>query len=623
MRSNEEILRLWRERKEVKGPALARMDSIQKANDGAMVLPLPEMDKVEKAAVANLINQGIDQLGARVASVQADIDFPSTDPGKPAADKLARQRRSVALGWWDKSEMEILDGKRARHLLAYASAPIQVKMGHPKVAEIPTWHIRSPLQTFPSGHPSAQNMCPDDCIFSYEVTLGFLQSRYSDAIAGLEKGTSVSPDSKYEVLEYIDADVYVMLVIGKTANQSMTPGYGSTFTAGAPLAQLIRVPNRAEMCTVVIPTRTSLGEPLGKFDGMTGMFYTQAKLMALTLIAVERGVFPKEWLVGRPGELPEVLQEADPANGITGTLSGGTLEVPTVQPSYITYQTMDLLGQSMRQQGGLPQELGGESPTNVRTGKRGADILSAQMDFPIQEAQISLARAKEHEIEIAIALAKGYAGNKSVSFYVRRMKGKGAVTYTPNAVFTSDVNFVTYPHAGSDANQLTVLVGQLIGLELISEDTARQLIPLIDDPHHEAEATMAEALNKALLASIASQVQDGTLSAVDVAKIVLQLNEDKGTLAEAYITVHEAEQARQAGPAPDQGEPGVPGGLGAPGGPPGQPGLAPGPGGAPGGSAVPPTVAGPSPSQANLQALLGALHGGASSPQPAGAPAAA
>lgn len=615
MRSNEEILRLWRERKEAKGPALARMDSIQKANDGAMVLPLPEMDKVEKAAVANLINQGIDQLGARVASVQADIDFPSTDPGKPAADKLARQRRSVALGWWDKSEMEILDGKRARHLLAYASAPIQVKMGHPKVAEIPTWHIRSPLQTFPSGHPSAQNMCPDDCIFSYEVTLGFLQSRYPSEIAGLEKGEGASPDSKFEILEYIDSDVYVMLVVGKSGNR--TPTYGqSTYTSGAPLAQLTRVPNRAEMCTVVIPTRTSLGEPLGKFDGMTGMYMTQAKLMALTLIAVERGVFPKEWLVGRPGELPEVLQEADPANGITGTLSGGTLEVPTVQPSYITYQTMDLLGQSMRQQGGLPQELGGESPTNVRTGKRGADILSAQMDFPIQEAQMSLARAKEHEIEIAIALAKGYAGNKSVSFYVRKMKGKGAVTYTPNQVFTSDVNFVTYPHAGSDANQLTVLVGQLIGLELISEDTARVLLPLIDDPHHEAQAVLAESLQKALLASIAQQVQGGTLSAVDVAKIMLQLNEDKSTLAEAYIAVHNAEQARQAGA--DQEQPPMPGPQ-----PGGQPGLAPGPGGQPGGSAVPPSVNGPTQGQVGLQQLLGALHGGATSPQPAGAPAAA
>lgn len=618
MRSNEEILHLWRDRKEAKGPHIARMDEIDKAYHGALVLPLPEMDKVEKSAVANLISQGIDQLGARVSSVRPDVDCPSTNPGQEKADKLSRERRMAILGWWDKSEHEILDGKRARHLLAYGSSPIQVKPGMSKDAEIPTWHVRSPLAAFPGGNPNGDAMTPADCIFSYEVTLGFLQRNYSDAISGLEKGDSPSPDTKFEILEYVDEDLVVMLAVGKSGVRQ-TAGYGPVYTAGAPLAQLMRVPNRAGTCTVVVPTRTSLDMPIGKFDGMTGMYYTQSKLMALTLIAVERGVFPKEWLVGRPGELPEVLQEADPANGITGTLSGGTLEVPTVQPSYITYQTMQLLEQAQRQQGGLPQELGGESPTNVRTGKRGADILSAQMDFPIQEAQTALARSKEHENEIAIAIAKGYFGSKSVSFYVRRMKGaKGQVTYTPNQTFTSDVNFVTYPHAGSDANQLAVLLGQLIQLELISEDTGRQLHPLIDDPHHEAQMVQSEALNKALLASIAQQVQAGTLSAVDVAKITLQINEDKSDLAHAYITVHEAEQERQAGAEQDQGAP--PGGPPQPG---GQPGLAPGPGGQPGGAQVPPTVGAPPPSGANLAAILSQLHQGATSPQPAGAPAAA
>jgi hypothetical protein len=336
--------------------------------------------------------------------------------------------------------------------------------------------------------------------------------------------------------------------------------------------------------------------------------------MALTFIAIRENVFPKEWLVGRPGELPEVLTEADPTAARTGVVTGGVLQPQTLQPSPMPMQMMGQLEANQRQQGGLPTEMGGESPTNVRTGKRGMDIMSAQIDFPIQEAQTILARSKEYENVAAIAISKAYYGNKQVSFYVRKMKGaKGKVTYVPNEIFETDINFVDYPHAGSDANQLAVMLGQLVSLKMISLETARKLHPLIDDGFHESEVTQAEALNDALLASIAGQVQQGTLSAVDVANIIDALDQDRSTLAQAVQAVHAKEQARQA--AAPTGAPGE-----------GAPGLAPGPGGAPGGQALPPgqappSVGPPTPSEGNLAALLGSLHGGATSPVPAGAPA--
>lgn len=599
--SGEQILSLWRERKSAMGTMFARMDEIRKLYNGDLVLPLPEMDKVEKAAVANLVQQGIDQLGARISSVKPDVDCPSENPGQPLADKRARQRRLAILGWWDKSIMTVLDGRRARHLLAYASSPVLIRPGHSYEHGVPTWHVRSPLATFPGPRPNPDDMTPNDCIFSYEVTLGFLQHRYPDATAGLEKGPTPMPDSKFEILEYVDADELVMLVVGRDAPANSAYG-PRNYVSGAPLAEILRAPNRAEMCTAIVPKRTSLDMPLGKFDGMTGMYQMQARLMALSLIAVERSVFPSEWLVGRPGELPEVHVEADPKQGRTGVVTGGGLQDVRSDPTGVGMQMVGLLESNQRQQGGLPQEFGGESPTNVRTGRRGADIISAQVDFPIQEAQTILARSKEYENCAAVAISKGYYGNKSVSFYVRKMKGGGSqVSYVPNEIFTTDVNFVEYPHAGSDANQLAVLIGQLVGLQLISEDTARKLHPLIDDPHHEEEYVVAEALNKALIASVSMQVQQGTLSAVDVAKIVLALEEDKQSLAQAVTAVHQAEQERQAGVAPG----GVPG-------PGNAPGLAPAPGGGPGGAAIPagaqPSVGPPTPSEQNLAQLLSTLH---------------
>jgi hypothetical protein len=244
----------------------------------------------------------------------------------------------------------------------------------------------------------------------------------------------------------------------------------------------------------------------------------------------------------------------------------------------------------------------------VRTGKRGTDIVSAQIDFPIQESQTLLARSKEAENVIAIAMSKGYSGNKTVSFYVRKMNGvRGQVSYTPNDIFENDVNFVDYPHAGSDANQLAVLVGQLLGLELISEDTGRKLHPLIDDPFHEGELVVAEALQKSILGAVAAQIEQGTLTAVDVAKLdIMMRTESVATLADAVVKLHNEEQQRQAGQGGEQ--------PGAAAGPEQMPGLAPPQPGAPAGAAVPPggappSVGPPTPSEGNLAALLSSLHG--------------
>ena len=598
MRSDEEICALWTQRKGARAPIIARMDTIRRAYEGDFLLPLPELDKTQRAAVANLIQQGIDQLGARIASVKPDVTCPSTVPGQQLAEKRAGQRRQAILGWWDKNDMDVLDLRRARHLIAYAEAPAMIRPGHHFDSGVPSWHIRSPMGTYPGPRPNPDDMTPDDCIFTYQVTLSFLQRRYPDAAAGLEKGENPTQDTLFDVVEYTDREQYAMIVVGRNA-PSPTRGYRIDRPSGSPFARIVKVPNRAEVCPVVIPKRSSLEDAMGKFDGMLGMYEAQAKLMALLVIGVQRSVFTKEWLEARPGEMPDVLVEANPEQGITGVVQGGILQPQTLAPSPMASQMISMLDTAQRSQGGLPAELGAQSPTNVRTGKRGDAVISAAIDFPIQEAQTLLSRAKEKENQVAIAISKAYYGSKTVSFYTRSMKGvpKGALTYTPDEIFTTDVNFVDYPHAGSDANQLAVLIGQLVGLELISEDSARKLHPMIDDPAHEKDAVQSQALMKALLGAIAQEVQAGTMAAADVAQIVTALDEDRTTLAAAVQKVQQAKQA-QAPPAAPGAVPGMPPGM-----PPPAPGQPPGQGGAP------PAVNGPTPSQDNLAQLLSSLHG--------------
>ena len=144
----------------------------------------------------------------------------------------------------------------------------------------------------------------------------------------------------------------------------------------------------------------------------------QARLMALEVIAVQKGIFPDTWLVGRAGETPQIVNPADGLTGEVGVIRGGDLKDMSLQPGYMTNPAIDRLERAQRLTAGIPAEFGGESSTNIRTGRRGDAVLSAAVDFPVQEAQRIMSRALQEENKIAIDMAKAYAGNKSHSFYI-------------------------------------------------------------------------------------------------------------------------------------------------------------------------------------------------------------
>ena len=79
--------------------------------------------------------------------------------------------------------------------------------------------------------------------------------------------------------------------------------------------------------------------------------------------------------------------------------------------------------------------------------RRGDSILSAVVDFPIQEAQTLLAKSLEAENRIAVAIDKAYYGNDRKSFYVNWRGAPGMLDYVPNKIFTTDQNRVFFPAA--------------------------------------------------------------------------------------------------------------------------------------------------------------------------------
>jgi hypothetical protein len=179
---------------------------------------------------------------------------------------------------------------------------------------------------------------------------------------------------------------------------------------------------------------------------------------------------------------------------------------------------------------GIPAEFGGESPTNIRTGRRGDAVLSAVVDFPVQEAQRIMARALEEENKLAITMAKKYAGNKPKSFYVTTKNAKGRVDYTPNNNFDTTDNVVIYSQAGADINNLVIGGGQRVGMGTMSKRSFMMIDPLVEDPEFEHDAVVSEQLEQALLVSIQQQASEGIIPPSDLARIMeLVANNDSGS----------------------------------------------------------------------------------------------
>lgn len=560
MKSIEEIVDLYRQRVTAQGPVLSQMRQVRQLANGDVVVPLNELDRNTKSSVANLLVQGLDQMSMRVASTMPVPYFPALREGQDRSMQMARDRKRAMLSIWDQNRMNMKMRRRARHLLAYSNSPIYIKPNFDK--RIPEWQLRNPLDTFPAPSADPDNPVPTDCIFSYSRTYQWLIQNYGYALDGVLRVGRPQQDDMFTILEYCSADEVVTLVMGYEKERDPI---SNTAYMGSPAVELSRIINRTGMPLVIVPQRITLDKAHGQFDGLLGMYYTRARLQALTEIAIERGIFPDEYLVARPGENPEIMQVADGKSGQLGVVKGGDIQVQQSNPGYKTDSALDRLERQERLEGAIPAEFGGESGTNIRTGRRGDSILAATVDFRVQEAQEIFSSSMIEEDKVAIAIEKNYWGNTAKSFFMPGMGG-GIKDYTPNKLWETDFHYVAYSAAGSDVNSLIVGLGQRLGTGLMSKESAREADPLISDPELEKDRLVAEGIEAALLSSIQTQAADpnGPYQPDDLAYIATQVQSNKMNLSQAIMAAQKRAQERQAAQVP-AGSPEAQPGLSAPG----------------------------------------------------------
>lgn len=596
--SPDEIYSLFRDRRRNRGKDIARMEMVKLAYNADLAIPLAELSAEEKAAVPNLVMQGIDQTATRIASTTPNVTFPTLKVGVKREEDAARKRRSATLGWWEQNNMELKLRRRARWLQGYACAPVCIRPSG--LRNIPCWYVRDPLSTYPAPDADPDCITPDNVIYAFRKNLKWLRSLYPPSLYRLRTKKSASPDTPITILEYQSADQITMLAIShgldpdrpdnsyqETLGNVQDDGWMNTDNFIV-LEQSI---NLAGVCPSVIPGRITLDREQGQYDGIIGMYQMGAMLFALNFRAVAQDVYPNEWLISRPGEQAKIITMADGRKGVIGEIQGGDIKPTHLNPGYKADQLINYLERNQRVTAGIPSEFGGESPSNVRTGRRGDSILSAVVDFPIQEAQTLLAKSLEAENRVAIAVDKAYYGNDRKSFYVQWRGASGPVDYIPNKVFTTDQNRVFFPAAGVDANNLTITLGQMVGTELMSRRTAMEMHPFIDDAEEEDDRVTIQGLNRALQASIEQMASQGAIPPNDIARIVQLVATDQMELADAVMAAQEEAQERQA--AQEQ-----------PGSPPTQPGLSMPGMGAEAGAAIPEVT----PSAGNLAQVLGSLY---------------
>ena len=543
MKSIEEILSLYKQRVAFYGPLHSKMRLIQSIYNGTAEIPLPDMERSEMPSVPNLLAAGVDQMAGRIASVTPNVIFAEKTPNRTEKRRVSTASR-VVTGWWQEDRLMMKMKQRARHLIAYGMSPVVIRWKEDR----PTWHVRHPLETFPSTDLVSGQIKPTDCIFAYRRSVAWLRSMgYGPQVASVTGKWDMPNDASMLLIEYIDENGTQLILTSYSEGNDIGSMWESTGKMRGVILEYIDTSD-IEM-PVTVPMRITLDGAAGQFDNMIGMYFMQARLMALETIAVEKGIFPDTYIVSRPGEVGRIIDGPhDGRTGLINIIAGGDIRTEQPQPGYLTNPTIDRIERNQRVTAGIPAEFGGESSTNIRTGRRGDAVLSAVIDFPVAEAQETFSFALEEEDEIAIDLAKKFSGNKTTTLYVGTGNATKAVTYTPNQVFPDNEHVVSYPAAGTDVNSLLIGLGQRIGLGIMSKETAASLDPFIDNPEVEHDRIIAEGLEQALVASIQQQAAGGQIPPLVLAKVMSMVKSDRMEIAEAIqkVTEEAAEEQRKA-----------------------------------------------------------------------------
>lgn len=609
-----EIVAIMESRRSANSLLLEKMLQVRNRYDGDIVIPLPEMDSEGSSSPMTpaLVAETIDNHALRAASVRPIISCPPLDPLKDTgvrSKEFAGIRTRTLHATLFASKYNLLLRRTYRHLTGYATACFVVVPDYR--LNMPRLEVRNPLGVYPEPKANEDLTPVGDCGFIYERSASWLRTTFPACRRELGGpiGSPTEEQELWDVVEWIDEDDCVYGLLGP--RDAWSASARDTIQQGSiPSMELARFVNKTGRCTVVSMPRVTLNRIASNVANQLGTMDLMSKIMALSIAAEERAIFPDRFVIARPGEAPRILSNGgnwgDGRTGVTNLLDGvanvGQLDSA---PPRSTLQTIDLLERNYRISTGLVPQMGGESYGALRTGRGMDSLMQASVDPRVQELQEIVEHGMIHANALILDQWKAcFSGQKHVLF-----SGWGGsadiVELEPERHIESNHNVCSYAIAGADIQGVTIQLGQLLGANAISLRTFRAKHPWVEDPETESGLVDEEALERAAMESIMQKATSGQMPLIMLAFIEKHRREghdifDAIEKADAEMRALQAQQAPEVPVAPEGQPP-----LGA------APAMMPGLEGPPQPLAPSPEAPiGPSEGQVGLSSLVSALKAG-------------
>lgn len=602
-----EIVQVMRSRQARDDTRLRAMLDVCARYNGDWALPMNDVvDPTIQDLTPALVAETIDGTALRAASSIPTIVVPSLNPlrdtGPRSADYADRRRKALASTWAD-SNLQLGLRRVYRHLGGFAELAIRVEPD--KKRERPVISVLSPMGVYPESKTSEDLSPPLNVGIVYAKSASWIRQRWPKVAT--ENGGPVPAESMsradggdlWDIVEWVDEDHIVFGLLGPRYDTAAAQRYHQATRRDVTdaWAELERHPNKVGRCTIVTGERVTLDRAASQVANMLGRLDKMAQLQVLTMIAAEKAVFPDRYIIADANGTIRIAGGSwkDGRTGAMNVVEGPVKNIGELRgtPDPSGQQMVDRLERNWRVSTGLAPVQGGETMGALRTGRGIDSMLAASIDPRVQEMQEIVESALTEVNALVLDCAKTAYGSKKFVWFTGWRGDRTLFEFEPDKHVESNVNAVHYSMPGSDVQSLTIILGQLYGMEAISLDTLREMHPGISDADAERLRVDEQKIANAALDALLEQAKAGEIPVTHLLRIQKHLRKEKSVLAAIELADKElAEEQAKENPAPPEGMamdpaamPGLapagamppPGAFGAPGGGPQAGGPAPGP----------------------------------------------
>jgi hypothetical protein len=527
-------------------------------NDWDVVWPDEETSR-GGPKILNVIVVASEHRARQVASVPPTFVKRAAGNQSKAA-KRAQQIERWAAGIYQKNQVGLLTQPWAFDLMygGMAAALVLPDMGAKKSERFPCVRRLDPRHTYP-GPTFARGPVIDDCVVAYEEDIKAVEGRFGVKLGGMiQRSYGQAKVGRVKVIEF-HTDEYTIA----TAEPCWNTKPGGTKKV---FEVLMYEEHKLGKCPVVIGTRpTHDGIYRGDFDHIIGLLNTHNKLMTMHLDSGMNNVYPLalEFEIENP-------DDEGPGAMLHKSNPNSTFEYVSRNASpYDNYNMLRMMEASERAGSLLPPSLTGDPNESVTSaagisatqGAPNAEVASLQRDCLVPMLQ--------GMFELAMRADERWSDTEKTITGVQR-GAPFAETYKPSDLFDGDYGIEVRFGLGTGLDPINqgVMVKQDLGAGLISQRTAREQSPLVEDPVREENQIAYEMLQQATFAGIVAQAAapPGDPNKITVEQLSLiwdELQKPDVDLMTAIKKYTETLALQQPAAPPQPGNPTAPGIAGA------------------------------------------------------------